>query len=133
MDPVAEETYEASGFRFGQMNRKYRRAGVPGFVGDLADGNLVFGGAVTDISAGGFKITNVPESFNAEKHTYTAILSGGGKHFRLLAKPCWRRQGAGRGNVEMGFKILDAPWEWIELTLNEIPEFDYEDNFGFQA
>lgn len=133
MDRVAEETYEARGFRFGQMNRKDRRAGVGGFVGDLADGNLVFGGTVADISAGGFKIVNIPESFSAEKHTYTAVLSGGGKHFRLLAKPCWRKQGAGRGNVEMGFKILDAPWEWIELTMNEIPEFDYEDNFGFQA
>jgi hypothetical protein len=115
------------------MNRKHRRAGVPGFVGDLADGNLVIGGIVEDISTGGFKLTNIPESFSAEKHTYMAILSGGGKHYRLLAKPCWRKQGEGGGSVEMGFKILDAPWEWLALTMNEIPEFDYEDDFGFQA
>lgn len=133
MNRLAEETNEASGFRFGHMNRRHRRAGVPGFVGDLADGNLVIGGIVEDISTGGFKLTNIPESFAAEKHTYTAILSGGGKHYRLLAKPCWRRKGAGFASVEMGFKILDAPWEWLALTMNEIPEFDFEDEFGFQA
>ena len=37
------------------------------------------------------------------------------------------------GNVDIGFKILDAPWEWVEFTMNEIPEFDYEDSFTFQA
>lgn len=133
MNRGVEETYEATGLRFGQMNRKYRRAEVAGFVGDLADGNIVIGGIVEDISAGGFKISSVPESFNADKHTYTAILSGGGKHYRLLAKPCWKKKEAGRVSVEMGFKILDAPWEWIEMTMNEIPEFDYEENCGFQA
>jgi hypothetical protein len=120
-------------FRFGQMKRKYRRAGLSGFVGDLAVGKLVIGGHVADVSIGGFKITDIPSTFGAEKHTYTAILSGGGKHYRLLVKPCWKRQGSGKGNVDMGFKIIDAPWEWVEFTMNEIPEFDYEDSFGFQA
>ncbi|GEM_PF-1124378 len=130
LEQVPQMSY---GFRFGQMKRKHRRAGLSGFVGDLADGNLVIGGNVEDISIGGFKITDIPHSFTAEKHTYTAILSGGGKHYRLLAKPCWKRQGSGKGNVDIGFKILDAPWEWVEFTMNEIPEFDYEDSFIFQA
>ena len=127
---VAGESREASGSRFGQMRRKYRRAGVPGFVGDIADGNLVIGGMIEDISTGGFRITNIPEFFQAEKHTYSAVLSGAGKHYRLLAKPCWRKKGTGQDQVEMGFKIIDAPWEWVELTMKEIPEFDYEDGFG---
>ena len=133
MDRLTEATQEAGGFRFGQMNRKHRRAGVPGFVGDLADGNLVIGGIIEDISTGGFRITNIPESFAAEKFTYTAILSGGGKHYRLLVKPCWKKKGTIPGSAEMGFKILDAPWEWLNLIMKEIPEFDYEEEFGFQA
>jgi len=133
MNRLEEDIQLSSDFRFGQMKRKHRRAGLSGFIGDLADGKLVVGGNIEDISTGGFKITDIPSSFSTEKHTYTAILSGGGKHYRLLAKPCWKKQGAGRGNVDIGFKILDAPWEWVEFTMNEIPEFDYEDSLGFQA
>jgi hypothetical protein len=126
MDRLAEETI-GIGSRFGQMNRKYRRAGIKGFVGDIADGNLIIGGIIEDISIGGFKITHMPDWFSADKLLYTAILSGGGKHFRLLAKPCWKKKG------KMGFKILDAPLAWVELTMNEIPEFDYEDGFCYEA
>jgi hypothetical protein len=35
-----------------------------------------------------------------------------------------------KNRIDMGFKIIDAPWEWVEFTMNEIPEFDYEDSFG---
>jgi hypothetical protein len=133
MNRSEEISKMASSFHFGRRKRKYRRTGLPGFVGDLADGKLVLGGHVADVSIGGFKITDIPSSFGAEKHTYTAILSGAGKHYRLLVKPCWKRQGSGKYNVDIGFKIIDAPWEWVKFTMNEIPEFDYEDSFGFQA
>lgn len=130
---LQDVTSSARDFRFGQLKRKYRRAGLAGFVCDLADGKSVIGGNIEDLSVGGFRITNIPESFAAEKHTYTAILSGEGKHYRLLAKPCWKKPGASMGNIEIGFKILDAPWDWVEFTMNAIPEFDYEEGFGFQA
>lgn len=130
MNYSAGESYEASGFRFGQMRRKDRRAGVPGLVGDIADGNQVIGGVIHDISSGGFRIAHIPVCFSADKLTYVVVLSGGGKHYRLLAKPCWRKKGKGQDQDEMGFKIIDAPWEWFELTMLEIPEFDYEDVFN---
>lgn len=129
MNQSAGESYAGS-FRYGQMRRKDRRAGIPGFVVNIADGNLVVEGTVADISTGGFRIRNIPEFFKAEQHTYSTVLSGGGRHFRLLAKPCWRRKGAGQHQVEMGFKIIDAPWEWVELTLREIPAFDYEEGLA---
>jgi hypothetical protein len=128
-----DNTHDAGGFNFGQVERKFQRLWVPGFVGELADGKSIVGGIVEDISEGGFKITSIPDSFTAEKHTYSAILSGGGKHYKVLAKPCWRKQGQGKNNVEIGFKILDAPWEWVELTMAEIPEFDTDDDFGYKA
>jgi hypothetical protein len=133
MNRTPQENYEPNGFRFGQMNRKQRRVGVLGFIGDLADDNLLVGGEIEDISMGGFKLTNIPESFGADKLYYTVILTGGGRHYRLLAKPCWRKKGLGQSRVELGFKIIDAPWEWVELALSMIPEFYYEDHFGFQA
>ncbi|MBU1564363.1 MAG: hypothetical protein KJ630_01890 [Proteobacteria bacterium] len=133
MNRLEKGTQLSSGFQFGQMKRKHRRAGLPGFVGDIADGKLIFGGNIEDMSIGGFKITDIPLSFAAEKYTYTAILSGQGKHYRLLAKPCWKKQGSVKGTVDIGFKILDAPWEWVEFAMNEIPEFDLEDSSSFQA
>jgi hypothetical protein len=105
---------------FGQIKRKYRRVGISGFVGTLADGTKVIEAIVENISTSGFKFTNLPESFSAEKHTYIAVISGEGKHYKVLAKPCWRKKEG--ENINIGFKILDAPWEWVEFILNRIPE-----------
>lgn len=122
MTHIDAKTEVSSGFCLGPTKRKYRRVEMPGFVGDLADGKAMLGGVVADISLGGFKITTMRMSFAADRHAYTAILTGGGNHYRLLAKPCWKRLGLGKDNLEIGFKILDAPWEWIELTMNEIAQ-----------
>jgi hypothetical protein len=122
MTHIDAMTEASSGFRLGQTARKYRRVDAPGFVGDLADGKAMMGGVVADISLGGFKITTIRKSFAADRHAYTAILTGGGKRYRLLARPCWKRVGLGKDNLDIGFKILDAPWEWVELTMNEIAQ-----------
>ncbi len=108
------------GRQFGQVNRKYYRAEVKGFLGNLADGKNVIGGVVENISTGGFALTHLPESFSADRHSYTAVLSGGGKHYKILAKPCWRMKN-GNDTFHIGFKILDAPWEWVDLTMNLLP------------
>ena len=107
------------GIKFGQRKRKYRRTGIPGFVADFADGNKIIGGTVQNVSLGGFEIINLPNSFTAGKHTYTVILSGGGKHYKMVVKPCWRKQ-KGLNDVDIGFKILEAPWEWMQLTMHDI-------------
>ncbi len=133
MNQLEETTKSASEFRFGHAKRKHRRMKFTGFVGDLGDGKLAVGGKVLDVSIGGFKITDIPSSFVFAQHTYTAIVSGGGKHYRLLAKPCWKKHGGSKADVTVGFKILDAPWEWVEFAMKEIEELDYEDSFVFHA
>ena len=121
------------GFELGRVERKDIRGTIPGFVGDIADGLAIFGGKVEDISTSGFKLTNVPESFTAQKHIYTTVVSGNGKHYRLLAKPCWKKPSELDGFVEVGFKIIDAPWEWTELALDIVTDFDRGDDFSFNA
>ncbi|MFW2364997.1 MAG: PilZ domain-containing protein [Desulforhopalus sp.] len=111
----------------GPVKRKSRRARIPGLIADLADGNAIVGGKVDNISQSGFSFTHVLPDFAADKHTYTIVLSRDGRHYRIIAKPCWRLQGEGEQN-KIGFKILDAPWEWLEFTMTEIPEFDYEES-----
>jgi len=116
------ETLKSAGHgrHSGQVKRKYSRVEVGGFVGNIADGRKVIGGIVGNISTGGFQCTNLPQSFSADKHTYPVVLSGGGKHYKMLAKPCWREK-KGNYTINIGFKILDAPWEWVYLTMNLLP------------
>lgn len=132
MNPVEIKNNKGHGLQFGQLKRKYCRARIPGFIVDLADGKKIIGGIVETLSTGGFEITNLPKSFAAEKHTYTAVLSGGGKHYKMLAKPCWKKE-KGKNYLNIGFKILDAPWKWVEFTMNEIPEIDGNKKSRLQA
>ncbi len=106
---------ERRGRQSTKIKRKYPRTGTSGFVGTLGDGNKIIEAIVGNISTGGFELNDPPESFSAENHTYVVVLSGEGKHFKLLAKPCWRKvQGK---DIQLGFKILDAPWKWVEFTI----------------
>jgi len=108
------------GFQLGRQKRRYPRAMIEGFVGNLADGMRVVEGRVGNISTGGFEFINIPESFTAEKHSYTVKLASDGKYYKLLVKPCWRKAKS-ENVVDIGFKILDAPLEWLAYTINNIP------------
>lgn len=110
--------------RMGGVQRRYRRGRVTGFQGDIADGHRVVGGMIDDVSATGFKLVQVDETFMAEKHTYQAVVSGNGKYYKVLAKPCWK-QATDKG-VEIGFKVVDTSWEWLEFVLDTIPGGDHK-------
>lgn len=109
----------------GHIQRKYQRAEISGFMGNLVDGRKIIGGIVENISTGGFEFSNLSESFDAGKHTYVAIITGKERHYKVLVKPCWRNYN-GKNDINVGFKILDAPWEWVELNLNQISEKEYK-------
>ena len=104
-----------------QSQRKHHREKVSGFVGNIADGPRVIDGIVENVSVGGFEIVDLPQSFSGTGNTYTAVLSGGGKHYKVLTRPCWRRK-TGSNNIHIGFKILDAPWEWLAFTMHDTPK-----------
>ena len=105
-----------------QQKRKYKRTEITGFSASVSDGKKIFRGVVENVSTGGFEITNLPKLFTSEIYSCTAVLSGGGKHYKMLAKPCWSKK-KGKRNITIGFKILDASWEWLAFTMNQDPEF----------
>ena len=113
---------EIGGFFFGKVERKSQRTKISGFMGDIGGSNSLVGGDIKNISCGGFMLANVPATFSANKHTYTIVITGSGKHYRLVAKPCWHNKSDGEDTLEIGFKIIDAPWDWLDLTFNEMPE-----------
>lgn len=111
------------------VKRKHPRAAVEGFVADIADGNFVLEGNVADISSGGFKMSNLPYNFSATSRSYTTVISGDGKHYRMVVVPCWKMENG--IFLDVGFKIVQAPWEWSELILQAVPSSG--DESAFQA
>jgi hypothetical protein len=81
----------------------------------------IFGGVVENVSTGGFEVTNLPKSFSLDIYSYSAVLSGRGKHYKMLAKPCWRKKKGDR-SITIGFKILDSSWQWLAFTMKQLPE-----------
>ncbi len=121
MNLMETKRYKRDGLLSGQFQRRYNRTKLFGFVVNLADGNKVIDGIVENISIGGFESANFPKTFTAEKHTYTVVLTDHDKHYKMLAKPCWKKKN-GENNIAIGFKILSAPWKWAEFAMNRIPE-----------
>lgn len=105
----------ASRVRSDGIYRRYQRRELNNYSGDIADENLVVGGVVENVSANGFKLSGVSSAFTAQKYNYKVIVSGGGKFFKLMARPCWQTKGTGTKDV--GFKVMDASWEWYEFVL----------------
>jgi hypothetical protein len=115
------------------FNRRHSRVDVNGFIGDIADGNLVLGGTVENVSFSGFKMSNLPKNFSAAHRSYTMVISGNDKHYRCIVIPCWTKKTKTDSSVEVGFKIIQASWEWTELVLNAVSPHAVEEDFAFQA
>lgn len=98
------------------IDRKHEREVVDGYVCEIADGNMVMSGNVDDVSLEGVKISKLPVGFTAARKPYVAILSGNNKYFKILLRPCWsKKEEEGVHFMDVGFKIIDAPWEWNEF------------------
>lgn len=131
MNVLEKSSLEMAHFNLGMQKRRYRRNDVAGMIGEISGGNTVMRGNVTDISVGGFKISNIPANFDADKHAYKTVLSCRGRHFKLLVTPCWQRQGSDPYSIEIGFKILDSTWEWVEFSAQTLSVT--EEGIGFHA
>ncbi len=117
----------------GDTKRKKPRAVVNGYVGDLADGSVVLNGTIDDVSSGGFKMSNLPDSFSDADRSYMTVISGHGKHFKVLVRPCWSKKVGSRLSLEVGFRIVETSWEWEEMVLNTVSDNCYDDDFSFQS
>jgi len=100
------------------MERKFDRKEVSGVYGVIARDKHIISGVVDNVSPGGFKISHLPLAFENDKHCYSIVISKDSSHYKIMATPCWETRGSGEHDLEVGFKIIDAPWEWAELTYN---------------
>lgn len=106
---------EESSARSRLIRRKGKRTEVKGFIGDIADGNYVFSSIVSDISSAGVRLSNLPMDFTSEGVTYRTIISGNGKNYKVVIRPCWIKKDPRTKTQEGGFQIIDSPWDWEEF------------------
>ncbi len=123
----------AEGKRFGMTGRRHRRWAVREMIARIADGKALYDGRVFDVSTGGFRLQRKPDDFAAVGMSYTIILSHGRQKFRVLAKPCWVRTDARNSSQEIGFRIIDAPWQWLEMVMLHIDGGAHQANGEFNA
>lgn len=102
--------------------RRYKRSSVDGYIGEIADGNKVLSGIVGNVSSSGLRISNLPIGFSTERKHYVAVVSGFNKHYKIVVRPRWYKVQKGDVSVDVGFKILAAPWEWTEFISTTVPE-----------
>jgi len=102
-------------------NRKHERDAVKGYVCEVIDGNQVMSGIVCDVSSIGLKVSRLPAGFSATRKHYPAFVSGKNRHYKLLIRPCWSKKEEDNF-MDVGFKILDAPWKWMEFVTIMIPK-----------
>lgn len=133
METAVRSHNQETGNGLTYIKRRHARVDVHGYIGDIADGNFVLGGIVEDVSSGGFKLSNLPGTFSAADHSYTTVISGNGKHYRVIVIPCWTKKAGNDRSVEVGFKIVEASWEWAEFVLNTALPPGAGDDFSFQA
>ncbi len=113
--------------------RKHERVELRGLIVDIADGHRVFDGMIEDISAGGFKITQVPSKFDLIPRNYVAVISGYRKNFKVIIQPCWTKKADNEYYMEIGFKIIQPPWAWVEFIQDMLPEDEQTDVWGAHA
>ncbi len=76
-------------------------------MGDIGDGNFIFAGIVEDISSRGIRMSHLPKEFSADKANYRTVISGYGRHFKVMLRPCWSERNKVKSTVITGFLIID--------------------------
>ncbi len=109
--------------------RRYERLEIRGLMADIADGNRVFDGSIEDFSTGGFKITQLPQKFAVQSKQYVTVVSGHKNNFKIVIQPCWYKKTHSGYYQEVGFRIVQPPWSWIEFVQEMSPEV-VEDVWG---
>jgi hypothetical protein len=92
--------------------RRYTRTDIEGYIADIADGHVVYAGAVENVSLDGLRLNELPEKFSAIGKKYMVIVSGemNSDCFKLKVISRWRKKNS--FTVDVGFSILDAPTGW---------------------
>lgn len=86
---------------------------------DISDGKGFFSGTVGDLSRSGLKLDDLPNRLDTTTKQLSVVVSGQGKHFKMVARPRWKKNRNISNNI--GVEILKAPFGWAEFVRNFEP------------
>ncbi len=99
--------------------RQHPRLNGVGLEIDISDRIGFSTGILKDISRFGVCITDIPRKLRTENSSFTVVISGKGKRFKLRLMPKWEIQD---GLMMVTGTIIDkAPWEWTEMIMRMEP------------
>lgn len=99
--------------------RKYPRIANTSLIADVSDGKRFFSGYVSNLSRCGLLLENIPEQIDHKACRISVIISGKGKNFTMITRPCWSKQRD--GSTTLGLEILNAPSNWTEFIRENEP------------
>ena len=85
----------------------------------VSDGMGPSQGLVSDISASGLRIIDLPKRLDLDTNQLSVIFSEDTILFRMNVAPKWHREKDGR--ISMGVKITNIPLRWTDFILKHEP------------
>lgn len=88
---------------------------INGLSADVSSGKGFYSGKVTDLSRFGLRLTDLRLKCDTNQRL-SIVVSGQGKNFKILARPCWTKTDRTRKSV--GVEIMNASWGWTEFVIS---------------
>jgi hypothetical protein len=98
--------------------RRHQRMTINNLWADVSDGKGFYSGMVTDLSRFGLRLTDLPLRCDTSQRL-SIVVSGQGKNFKMLARPCWTKKDSTQKIV--GVEIMNASWGWTEFVMSHEP------------
>ncbi|MGW8158812.1 MAG: PilZ domain-containing protein [Desulfoprunum sp.] len=98
--------------------RRHQRMTINNLWADVSDGKGFYSGMVTDLSRFGLRLTDLPLRCDTSQRL-SIVVSGQGKNFKMLARPCWTKKDNTQKSV--GVEIMNASWGWTEFVMSHEP------------
>ncbi len=99
--------------------RKTKRMELKGLIADIADRSWAFNGWIDDISPEGFKVSYLSPKFTIHSIKYVTAISEFQNIFKIIIKPCWNKKVGCGYYQEVGFKVINPPYEWSNFILDK--------------
>ncbi len=100
--------------------RRHSRLNASGMEVDIADRVGFSTGTIKDISRFGVCITDIPRKLQTQNDSFTAVITGNGRRFRLQLQPKWVEEDG--LTTTTGAIITNAPWDWTAMLIELEPK-----------
>lgn len=100
-----------------RCRREFKRVDIDGLRADISDGLASYSGLVTNISAHGLCLQDVPDKLSSSRSLLSVVVRGQVKNYRIVARPRWVVIQENKGK-SLGVEIASSPTSWNEFVFS---------------